>query len=177
MKMVLELPPREEQLAFNRKRWEEVLRDPAFRDTRHRVETNAFGKIIMSPPPHSNHSDRTSRIMFKLHELIGGKSLPECPVSTVGGVRVPDVGWYSLERYRTVEGEAAFELAPEICIEVLSPDNTAGEMREKRDLYFEAGAKEFWTCDLENRMRFFLAESPDREMERSALCPGFPGEI
>ena len=177
MQLVLELPPREEQLAFNRRRWEEVLRDPELRDTRHRIETNAFGKILMSPPVHGDHSDRTARILFKLRDLLGGNPLPECPVSTIGCVRVPDVGWYSDTRYATVKGRSAFETAPEICVEVLSPDNTPAEMREKRQLYFEAGALEFWTCDLDNRMTFHLADEPEREQAATVLCPDFPPHV
>jgi Uma2 family endonuclease len=32
--------------------------------------------------------------------------------------------------------------APEICIEILSPSNSAAEIAEKRVLYFDAGAAE-----------------------------------
>lgn len=177
MQLILELPPREEQLAFNRRRWDEVLGDPGLRDTRRRIETNAHGQILMSPPPAGNHSDRVLRIQLKLFNLLGGKPLPECPVSTIGGVRAPDVGWYSDARYVSVEGQTAFETAPEICVEVLSPDNTPAEMREKRALYFDAGAREFWTCDRDHRMVFHLADDPDREQTASALCPDFPREV
>lgn len=175
--LVIELPSREEQLAFNRRRWEEVLHDPEFRDTRHRIETNAFGKVIMSPPAALDHSDRVLRIQLKLHALLGGKPFPECPISTMGGVRAADVGWFSDERLQSAKGTIAYETAPDICIEVLSPDNTDAEMTEKRRLYFDAGAGEFWLCDLEGRMTFFCTDDPDREREQSKVCAAFPREI
>ena len=49
--------------------------------------------------------------------------------------------------------------APEICIEILSPDNTAKGIRERTALYFEAGAREVWICDLEGKMRFLSPTS------------------
>jgi hypothetical protein len=48
------------------------------------------------------------------------------------------------------------------------------ELEEKRPLYFEKGAKEFWLCDDGGNIRFF---DPERELERSELFPEFPGRI
>jgi Uma2 family endonuclease len=168
----MNLPPREEQLAFNRRRWEELCADPELAKLPGRIETNAHGQILMSPPPAGKHSDRQGEIAFRLRSLLGGKALPECPVSTLDGVRAADVGWYSAARFAEVEGQIAFELAPEICVEVLSPSNTASEMREKRKLYFEAGADEVWLCHDDGRLEFFTA--PDATVPTSGACPDFP---
>ena len=59
-------------------------------------------------------------------------------------------------------------------IEVLSPSNSSTEMKDKRRLYFQAGAKEFWLCDEYGDMRFFSTKG---EMEKSGLFPEFPGHI
>ena len=64
--------------------------------------------------------------------------------------------------------------APEICIEILSSDNTAKEIREKTALYFEAGAREMSICDLEGKMRFL---SPTGDLSASPLFPEFPKVI
>ncbi len=172
MQLVIDLPSREEQLAFNRRRWEELCADPELAKLPGRIETNAHGQILMSPPPAGSHSHRAGRVLIELQKRLGGVLLPECPVSTLDGVRAADVGWYSEERFAEVEGQIAFERAPEICVEVLSPSNTASEMREKRKLYFEAGASEVWLCHEDGRLEFFTA--PDTTVETSALCPGFP---
>ena len=132
MNLILELPPREEQLAFNRKRWAELLEDPVISRHPYRVETNAYGQIIMMPPAGGGHSYRQRNIQCLLERQIGGIALPECPVSTVNGVRAADVGWYGEKRFARVKGQIAFEIAPEICVKVLSPENTAAEMREQR---------------------------------------------
>jgi Uma2 family endonuclease len=64
-------------------------------------------------------------------------------------------------------------LAPEICVEVLSSSNTAEEIREKRELYFESSTEEVWVVDKEGRVWFFGQE----EMEASELVPEFPKEL
>jgi Uma2 family endonuclease len=68
-------------------------------------------------------------------------------------------------------------LAPEICVEVLSPGHTRDDMEEKRALLFESGAEEVWFCDGKGRVTFFLREPPGKSVVRSALCPAFPDEI
>ena len=60
--------------------------------------------------------------------------------------------------------------APEICVEVLSPSNSAEDIELKRRLYFEEGAQEIWICGLEGQMKFF---SPVGELEASKVCPKF----
>lgn len=177
MQLVIDLPPREEQLAFNRRRWEELSEDPQLAAIPCRIETNALGQILMSPLPAGEHSYRVNRIILKLTELLGGLALPECPVSTIDGVRGADVGWYSDGRFAQVKGQLVFELAPEICIEALSPSNTEPEMREKRKLYFEAGALEFWLCAADGAMSFFSADDPEVALPASKVCPEFPEAI
>ena len=174
MTVVLEVPSRAQALAFNRKRWAEVLEDRELAEWPGKVETNRHGEVLMMPPATGDHSSRQSSILLELHRLLGGRPLPECPISTVDGVRAADVGWYSESRFAKVAGQLVFEVAPEICVEVQSPSNTKRQLAEKRRLYFEAGAEEVWVCDLEGRLRFFHDAAPDVEKELSNRCPGFP---
>ncbi|PSQ86759.1 MAG: Uma2 family endonuclease, partial [Bacteroidetes bacterium QS_4_64_154] len=64
-------------------------------------------------------------------------------------------------------------LAPEICVEVLSPNNRWTNIEKKIDLYREAGAEEVWVVDTERHVQFFGEE----QMEASALVPDFPTEV
>ena len=175
MQLVIDLPPRDEQIAYNRRRWQELCNDPQLAQWPGKIETNAHGNILMSPPPSGIHSSRQGEITFLLRQMLGGRALPECPVSTIDGVRSADVGWYSETRFAEVDGQTAFERAPEICVEILSPANTRSEMREKRKLYFEAGAREVWTCDLDGTMAFHT--TADHIAPSSAICPNFPACI
>ncbi len=172
MSSVAELS-REEQLAFNRKRWEEICRDPHFSGIDGKFESNSLGQVIVMPPASGKHRQYQGEILFLLRSLLGGIALPECPISTMDGVRAADVGWYSKDRFAQVEGQQVFEVAPEISVEALSPDNTRREMEHKKPLYFDAGATEFWICRLDGTIEFHCKQSEDRQTS-SRLCPGFP---
>ncbi len=51
--------------------------------------------------------------------------------------------------------------APDLIVEILSPGNSAKEMRTKKDLYAENGVREYWIIDPEheNAFQFFLDNS------------------
>jgi Uma2 family endonuclease len=173
----LNLPTHAEAIAFNRKRWAEVHADAELAASPNRIETNAWGQIIMTPPPGGSHCRLQFKIARELDRQLGGEAFTECPVSTVDGVRATDAAWYSNERYGQVSGQLAFEIAPEICVEVLSPRNTQAELEAKRQLYFAAGAIECWTCDLEGRMAYYDHQEPNTPMPQSNICPHFPSTI
>ena len=64
-------------------------------------------------------------------------------------------------------------LAPEICVEVMSPRNSMAEMQEKRALYLEAGAEEVWIVEEDGTVRFYA----DEERDTSHLAPDFPKNL
>lgn len=150
--------------------WDEICEDPNLRDLPFKIETNRRGQIIMSPA-RSRHGEYQSQITLLIWQLLpGGKPITECPIQTSAGVRVPDVAWASAERRQPV----IYTLAPEICVEVLSPYNDEQEMDEKRALYFEAGALEVWICAEDGGMTFY---GPVGGLPCSALCPEFPARV
>ena len=173
MLLTIEIPPRRQQMQLNRNRWDEIIADQLIADLPYRVETNCYGQLLMSPPASGGHSSRQGQTILRLHKLLNGVPLPECPISTLDGVKVADVGWYSDSRFEQVANQNVFEIAPEICIEVLSPSNSELEMRTKRHLYFEAGAEEVWLCDISGKIRYFSKSSPDQELSISPVCPKF----
>jgi Uma2 family endonuclease len=175
--LILELPERSTVLARNRQRWTEVLSDPNLALHPNRIETNRFGQVVMTPPPSVSHGTRQSRIAVLLQGLLGDQVVTECPLITCDGVKAVDVAWYSPNRFVEVRKQVAAETAPEICVEVLSPSNTDDEMRMKRELYFDAGAKECWICDESGRMSYYSGASRREPSEQSTLCPEFPNQI
>jgi Uma2 family endonuclease len=158
----------------HQERWQELCRDPALQDLPYKVETNHRGQIVLSPPK-AAHSDLQGRILDTLREVVPqGRGLPEFPIATSGGVRVPDVVWMPEGRLEeiTETGDPPTR-APEICVEVMSESNDWDEMHEKRELYLEAGAEEVWVVDEDGNVRFFAGE----ELEGSELAPDFPAEM
>ena len=104
-----------------------------------------------------------------------GRVTTECPIQTSKGVRVADVAWRSAA-FLKKHGVRKLKLpeSPEVVVEIASPSNAAAELEEKRLLYFEVGAKEFWLCDEDGNMRFF---NPQGELKRSELFGEFPAHI
>jgi Uma2 family endonuclease len=157
--------------------WQDVCADQKLADLPYKIELNQWGQIVMSPADYQ-HSSFQGEIIRLLNELLPeGRAIPECAVETIEKTKVPDVVWLSPQRQAQVRGQASCPVAPEICVEILSPSNPAAQMLGspekpgKRELYFKAGASEFWMCDQKGRMRFF---APTGEISRSQLCSEFP---
>ncbi len=157
--------------------WEDILADRSLRDLPYKIETNRHSKIIMSPAS-SWHGNYESKITILLHTLIkGGETFTECPVRTSEGVRVADVAWMSRERWLPQKRSVALTVAPEICVEIISPCNDREEMLEKMQLYYAKGAQEVWLCDEAGKFEFFTAESAPQSVSKSVLCPEFPDQL
>lgn len=178
MNALLNLPAIKDQTAFNLDRWDALAHDEEVKKLPGRVETDRFGRTIMYHYAEFSHGGRQFDIGTWLAKLLpDGRVHVECPISTVDGVKVADVVWVSKKRLVKIGGRTALSGAPEICVEVISPANTRGEIEEKRRLYFEAGAKELWICDKKGKMTFFLTDAPETSAKTSKLAPGMPKAI
>jgi Uma2 family endonuclease len=174
----LRIPSIKNARAFHLARWDEVYADAELHKWPGRVETNRYGHLIMMPPPGFPHSSRQFDIGYHLRTLMShGRALTECAVLTSDGVKGVDTAWISESRIkRGLKGEV-LTIAPEICVEVISPKNTRQEMENKRALYFEAGADEVWLCDKNGALHFFLKDDEATEAKASTLCPSMPRKI
>jgi len=149
--------------------WNEVCNDPNLRDLPYKIELNGFGQIVMSPA--SNwHGALQARISARLLDL-EGEVISECSVDTSDSTKVADVAWLSAEFIAGHGMATPYSKAPEICVEILSPSNSKEEMKVKRALYFEAGAKEFWECDQDGVMSFY---DQSGVITNSRIAPKFP---
>jgi hypothetical protein len=55
----------------------------------YRIETDRFGRTIMSPPPAFGHARYAGKIIRWLNELLpSGQAMPETPVLTADGIKV-----------------------------------------------------------------------------------------
>lgn len=154
--------------------WEQVCADPNLENLPYKIELNEWGQIVMTPASirHVVFQDRITKLLQKL--LRRGEALQEFPLETSENVKAPDVIWMSEELFEQARDKASSPVAPEICVEVMSPGNTKRQMLHKGKLYFEAGAKEFWICDNNGNMEFYNSEG---QLERSALVHGFPSKV
>ena len=154
--------------------YEDICNDPHFANLPYKIETDEFGRIIMSPHrmQHGNYQSKIDRQMAQLRPEWEG--VIEAAIRTNGGTKVADIAFYSPERWKKVQDDIDTELAGEICVEVRSVGNPDQEMKAKRELYFEAGAQECWEISLDGKVRFF---DPKGELADSKLVPGFPETI
>jgi Uma2 family endonuclease len=127
-----------------RRRWQQLADNRVVAAIPCKVELNEKGAIEVSPPT-VRHSLIQAFVTCELaRQRPEGTTLTECTVETDIGMRVPDVAWASRELLEQHRNENEFRVAPELCVEVLSPTNTRIEMAEKTAAYLAAGAKEVW---------------------------------
>lgn len=151
-------------------RWSEVIDSPYLQNLPFKIELNRFGKILMSPA-----SNRHGMMQVAVVTEIGrrrrdGQLINECSVQTADGVKVADVAWASDSFIAKHGYTTPYKLAPEICVEVVSPSNSKVEMRLKAALYLARGAEEVWVVDENGAMRVFDHEG---ERGKSRLVKNF----
>lgn len=127
-------------------KWEEVCENKYLQDLPFKIELNQWGQIVITPVKvkHFFYQGRIQRLLESL--LKTGEVMPECAINTSDGVKVADVVWCSEERFTQIENEVSASIAPEICIEVKSTDNSLEEIELKKNLYLAAQAMEVWLC-------------------------------
>ncbi len=154
--------------------WKEVTENPNLRDLPFRIELNERGQIVMNPVKanHSVYQGEIIRLLVNINP--DGRVSAELAVWTSKGTKVTDVAWISIERWKEIKGKTEAMIAPEICVEVLSMSNSDDEMKEKRKLYFERGAKEVWICDEYGNVVFYNSK---RKLKKSKMFSEFPNKV
>jgi Uma2 family endonuclease len=91
-----------------------------------------------------------------------------------GNVRLPDVGFTSKERLPTTLA-AIPTLSPDLAVEVLSPGNTAAEIKQKLAEYFESGTRLAWVIDPVSRtIAVYVQPGTSRVYEESESLTADP---
>ena len=154
--------------------WQQICEDPQLRNLPYKIELNKTGQLIMTPARliHGAYQARIVKILAKI--LPSGECITEAAISTPKGTKVVDVAWFSSQRWEQVKAQYESPIAPEICIEILSPSNSKVEINTKKRLYFAGGAKEVWICDEQGKLTFW--KQPGK-LSCSELAHDFPQEI
>ena len=142
-------------LQESKNHWDKICENPFLKDIPFKIQTDKWGNILMSPAS-NEHGIYQAKIVAIISRLTNnGVIISECSIQTSQGVKVADVAWASEDFMRKHKGNNPFKVSPELCIEIISPLNTEKEIDEKKELYFDRGAKEFWTCDLQGNIKKF----------------------
>jgi Uma2 family endonuclease len=145
------------------------------------------GEVIVHSPVSTRHSDMVlflaglMRLVVQQHDL--GRILgPELQVRLRPGLRrVPDLLFVAKERADRIQ-PTLVEGAPDLIVEVVSPDSVERDWREKYWEYQTAGVGEYWVVDLEyQRLAVYRLDEQSRYQAvpaeegvyRSQVLPGF----
>jgi Uma2 family endonuclease len=146
-----------------------MLRDPIVGAIPGKVELNEKGVIEVSPPS-TPHGLLQAFLAGELRRLRpDGKAFTEVGIETAIGVRAPDVAWAAADFLRRHGLVSPLPNAPELCVEVVSPSNTAAELSEKVAAYIAAGAIEVWLAREDGTLEIYAASGVLRE---SAIVRG-----
>ncbi|MDP9369759.1 MAG: Uma2 family endonuclease [Chloroflexota bacterium] len=147
------------------------------------------GELRCGPAAGFEHGLVTVRISGPLYAFVDAKNLGLVLTVETGFVLrrdpdtllAPDVSFVRGERVAPREAWRGFaEVAPDLTVEVVSPSDRPGEMREKIRAYLEAGVPLVWSVDPGQRTVTVLR--PGREPEElgedgvldgGAVAPGF----
>lgn len=88
-------------------------------------------------------------------------------------VRAPDVAFISRDRLPEPAPRGFAELAPDLAVEVLSPDDRPGEVLEKVADWLNAGTRLVWVVDpIRHIGRVYRADGSETIVEPSAVLQG-----
>ncbi len=117
------------------------------------------GKIVPLPPATVEHGEVEVNLGSELRAWARSSGCGRALCGGVGlyirrnpdTVRAVDILFISKERDLRPRAKGYFEVAPELVVEVLSPDDRMSRMREKLRDYFSAGVEVVWVVDPASR--------------------------
>jgi Uma2 family endonuclease len=117
------------------------------------------GEIIMLSPTGWRHGDFELQAGYALKSFVGERNLGKVLVGEVGiytgrnpdTVRGADVIFISHARLAQAKSASFLDVAPELVVEVLSPDDRWMDVQRKLNEYFAIGVVRVWLVDPSTR--------------------------
>ena len=118
------------------------------------------GRLVVKEPAGYRHGRVVARMAKALAEHVDANDLGEILGAETGftlfrepdTVRAPDIGFVRRERIPEPAPTGFAELAPDLVVEVLSPNDRAGQVLAKVGDWLEAGVRLVWVVDPERRV-------------------------
>lgn len=146
------------------------------------------GSLVREPPATAEHGSLVARLAVRLGGFVERTGLGM--VTTDAGfvlatdpdtVRAPDLAFVARERIPAPGTAGAYwPLAPDLAVEILSPSDTASEIREKVLDYLDAGSRMVWILDPRRRTVAVYRSSREirilgagEELTGEDVVPGF----
>lgn len=134
----------------------------------------------------ARHGGVVARLLIKVgshveDNFLGGIYTPDTTFQIGSNERLPDIGFVAAERLPE-EGEPVgiWEIAPDLAVEVISPNDVWEKVTTKVREYFRAGVKEVWLVSAEQQT-ITVYHSPTQttiltaedDLTNESLLPGF----
>ena len=146
------------------------------------------GVMVVREPPGYRHGSIVARITYLLMRQVEPRSLGLVLAGDPGflvasdpdTVRAPDVAFIRRDRLPDPPPRAFAAMAPDLAVEVLSPDDRPGEVLAKVADWLNAGSRLVWVVDPERRVaRVYRHDgtetllAPGDALDGEDVIPGF----
>jgi Uma2 family endonuclease len=150
------------------------------------------GELVVREPAGYRHGSVAARLLVALGPFVESRELGQVFTAETGfrlrkdpdTVRAPDVAFVTRDRLPDTPPRGYAALAPDLVVEVLSPDDRPGEVLSKVGDWLEAGTSLVWVVDPERHSaRVYRADGSQDHLGESdrldgeTLLPGFECEI
>ena len=150
------------------------------------------GELVVREPAGYRHGDLAARLLIALGTFVELHGLGRVFTAETGfrlrqnpdTVRAPDVAFVRRERLPDPPPRGYAALAPDLVVEVLSPDDRPGEVLSKIGDWLEAGTSLVWVVDPEQRTaRVYRSDGSQAHLTESdrldgeTVLPGFECEL
>ena len=139
------------------------------------------GEIVYMSPAGHLHGYIEGRFYRALEAFVTQHQLGRVLVGEVGiytgrnpdTVRGADVAFISHERMAQVKSKSYLDVAPELIVEVLSPDDSWSKVMDKLEEYFSIGVLVVWVAD-PRKQQVYIYQSLT-EVQRFTAAESLPG--
>jgi Uma2 family endonuclease len=115
------------------------------------------GEHFVSPSPNTGHQEISKRLFRALDAHVERHHIGEVLYApfdvklSLFTVLVPDLVYFTTERFARVVNEKHATAAPDLVVEILSPGTRRRDKGRKRAVYDREGVREYWIVDPEAR--------------------------
>jgi Uma2 family endonuclease len=146
------------------------------------------GVLVVREPAGYQHGEVAMRIAMRIGRFLDDHALGALVAADTGfhlasqpdTVRAPDVGFVSNERRPSPPPRGYAQFAPDLAVEVLSPDDRPGEVLSKVADWLSAGTRLVWVVDPIRRLvRIYRADGTALQLgagdalDGEDVLPGF----
>jgi Uma2 family endonuclease len=115
------------------------------------------GEHFVTPSPNTGHQTISKRLFVALNSYVDRHHTGEVLYAPFDvklshfTVLVPDLVYFTAERFARVVNEKHATAAPDLVVEILSPGTRRRDTGRKRAVYDREGVREYWIVDPEAR--------------------------